>query len=1685
MTNKVEKGAAPKPRRGKLRKRVGIGAGVIVLLLALAVVLAPFIVSAVAPGFVSDAITDSLESGEATCESVSLSWFGTQRVGPIVVKDEQGAAVANVNIDVARGLAPLALGSRDLGVITVSGNASVERGLDGVTNIERILGVGPDEETTPPPPTPPSAGAGEIRLPAGLAGEVVLDGFTVNYRDSSLDGAGVAGGALEAIVENGRAQLDPTGARLNLKLHGEEASDSKNRLGELSADVTITNLIGSGGLVTLDAASVDATLKLTDLFVALSDAFVPVEASLAGGVGERVSATLQGSGGRDSGTASLAAKSAGLDANLALAWSDGVLRASEPGSATMKGAGWTPFLESLFSKVEGASLQLTSVPDVSATIARFEAPFAFAPGRIAADMTLEIGPSAGTVAVQGEDSTTWSLAATKITATADPEASELRLVAGTAGGAADGASSIQADVTARGLFDERSGEGVAPGRLDGAITLRSAPTLVAQPFLDASRIDVLRDIGPVIDTTINVAMDVPSLSADELTFEMLDGEASLSADSRQLMARASVAASKGTITQTGPTELELRGGKFLLDSFTRDAGVTFDRVAPIRVSLEELVADLTKRAVVGESETFDLTSVRGRARVQSDLLGGALRHERDELNGEWVIAPLDVTLDATKGAGLVKLDVESGARWRGMSAGTLKAGVVARGLVAGAGLAREPEAIEIDASLTGMSSATAQPFVEALGLQLVEDLGAGLNLSAKGTLRPVLAEQISLRESDLSVGLQAQRLSMQASAQADEQGVRVIEEGLTLTLKGAGQVASRFVPPGGVLAIRPAGILELRSTDLALPFQSGTMSPDLRAARGSVRVSLQTFGALLDLDGEGEKPPAQVSLVSGDATITLAEDSTVSLTSKLWHDGRDFAASADLTLPRALERLIAPEDDAWLPIEPLGRMEVTNLPLALASAVEVQTTQGSKSLSAVLAPAIGEVANLTLETSQASNEGLTIDTRLTASSASASLTALLNADRFRVQSAGATTTLAAEALNSLIANFVDDPDGIPQVAAPLKATVTVEPIDVPLGDGLTPEFSGVGAGRVRAEATGALSLDRFMSELPQETRDKLPKYVAFNDIVLDAKAPIGALFGGPSSAAATLSATGSLADEQGASLGTLRADASSKLGKAGPTGPIDATVQLNGITTALLDAIAGKPGMVSGALGQQARLAASTTLQLSDSEPDPFSSLDLKLEIGSPRLSLSQPLQVAARSDRFELLNATTVVLKPTKEWATRYLLGAKDAQQVAFAKPPQFELDLERLTLSRGKGTGPLKRDVFKLKGAVRSPQLELAVAPDRRERFTDLRVDVGQRANGDPTLRLELDRPGGAKALRANGFLAQLADEQGSPSIDDARLTLKVHAPEFPSPVLDALARQGGLLSVALGPTVTVNADLQNVSMQDGSIDVKANAPRASLEFAGVIENGALAASDATKATLSTVTPEFGASLAKPLPLVGAFEKGTAEAPGTIATSGLRLPIDGDLSKLSGSVVIDPGEMRFSASPVFGALLQATNRKDAGVLGRKLKPLTMNMKQGVLSYERYSLPLGEFTIETEAKEINLVEGRIDVVTWIPLGALTDEAAGRFNTGLGRSLGRAVPLFDQLTLVPWRTSGSLSNPTTRPAPDLFVQRFGATLLRPDKLLGKEIESVLEGPLGKLLKKDKDKDEEKKDEEKKDDGGGG
>ncbi|MEL6796846.1 MAG: hypothetical protein AAFO89_08480, partial [Planctomycetota bacterium] len=153
-----------------------------------------------------------------------------------------------------------------------------------------------------------------------------------------------------------------------------------------------------------------------------------------------------------------------------------------------------------------------------------------------------------------------------------------------------------------------------------------------------------------------------------------------------------------------------------------------------------------------------------------------------------------------------------------------------------------------------------------------------------------------------------------------------------------------------------------------------------------------------------------------------------------------------------------------------------------------------------------------------------------------------------------------------------------------------------------------------------------------------------------------------------------------------------------------------------------------------------------------------------------------------------------------------------------------------------------------------------------------------------------------------------------------------------------------------------------------------------------------------------------------------------------------------LDADIVVDVGTARFQASRAFGDVLVFARQRADNEVGRRLEAMTGTIRGGVLDYDPLELPLGEFTI-TSAGTYDFASRRTNVMTAIPLGALSDKAMGELNTGLGSALSRVVPGLRELTMVPWRVKGTPGNLTITPDIEEFTRQITRTI-NPVNIIG-------------------------------------
>lgn len=669
-----------------------------------------------------------------------------------------------------------------------------------------------------------------------------------------------------------------------------------------------------------------------------------------------------------------------------------------------------------------------------------------------------------------------------------------------------------------------------------------------------------------------------------------------------------------------------------------------------------------------------------------------------------------------------------------------------------------------------------------------------------------------------------------------------------------------------------------------------------------------------------------------------------------------------------------------------------------------------------------------------------------------------------------------------------------QLARPFRLTLSSpEAITIPFKPGTTePDWAAAADARIVIDTDNDIAINNVPAGTDEQGRPRLTGVVV-RGLGADIRAPLGGLAPGDAAKAKRLSATFKLAaarSSDNAAIANINGVASATMAGAN----IDANVTLADIDTAVVEGLIGKPALLSGALGDKAQ----ATLRI---QPQAGGTTSIAADITAPRLSQAK-LTLTQDATAIRLTQPATITWRPDASFVNAYLLGSDPGQPPTGARLGQSSpvtIRLNKLVIASsttgpdGQPTvGPLKPGVFDLDAAIEVPSISLVTpgAPPREARrsgnnpldaignlitggaarnndqraargeditttIEGLRISARQ-APGTPELEasITMDKVNGVAAATqgknsgARIRLANLADARGVIDTKKAVVNLDADLVAFPTSVIDGLARQNGLLAELLGPTVNLAATMRSVSLASaapgqnlpaGTVEATLSSPRARAQLKGDVAGGTFVQTGPVTLTITEMRRELIDLLSGGLPVIESIQKSATDQPATISADALRLPVDGDLTKLNGRLSVDPGVAQFKLNSALGDLIQIAGGKTEGTVGDKIQPFVVNMNRGVLTYDRFTVPVGSFSLDTRGT-VDLVRRQIDVVTYAPLGALSQKAIGRMN----RDLTARLSGIDKLTQIPIVTKGPLDNPSTEPDFGLMLKE---TISNPGKLI--------------------------------------
>ncbi|MBK7406554.1 MAG: hypothetical protein IPJ41_18655 [Phycisphaerales bacterium] len=1640
-------------RKGRLWRRLrwvllAAVAGVILL-----VALGPTIAAPIARPIVERAVNDQIK-GHAKITTLGLSWFGAQRAS-LTLDDPEGARVADVAVRADRGLVGLALGSRKLGMVYISGRASIVRDAEGQTNLQRAI-----EGRFPKAAPAPSGGPGEpVQLPGSLSASVVLDGLEVTYTDASI--ASQTGGELGAVrLGSLRGSLDfAVGSPASLTIKGPIATGpdaaSLKDSGSLDLAVKLTDLTDSSGRLTVDAASADVSLRL--LAPALEAVLRAVYADHTVSTAGETRVTVR--------TAELAALLPQIRDALA----------AQPGVSVSALPDCTVSVESMTLPL-GSDLRSASVAVRVLT------------SEIAGQVELPVGgqPERSPFRIEPLD----------LRLDAPSLGGEVTLKGGThatIGG--ESAGDLSVDLAVSSLLDASGAvrKGM-PGAIAGGLRVKNFSTLILQPLLSAinttlgegQRLNLPSDVGPTIDLALNATTRKDAAGAYDVSL-------SLGADRAMVTGEVAVEGQRIS-SREGGVRASFKSLAPILDRFLASKGVRVDTGADLVVEAQDFAVDLAKL-----SGTPDLRGMRGTFGMTVGETAGQMQVRGQDQPVAFALDRLAFKVEAADIAGGVHLTSDASARVDGQPLASFRADMTFADLLSPVGApAGQLPTVRGEARIEGVRMATLDrlvaPVIAPLGLTLAKEVGDRADLVILAASNPGAGE----RSTNVDLTLHASTIDIVAPLTLAPDRVRS-RETVMLIDRGAGATVGRFLAGRGPAEFQTIGTVRLALADIDVPIDPGfKIRPD--RVRAAVTATFNDFVMSLDLSEPGDKTrlPAQrivIDRLVASASAAPGAAPTISVEGQFLHDDQPFALALTSTLGGLF--LAQPKDPADpfsvlspSTVRPEASLKLTGVPASLARIVPPSMAMvGDKPLDVALVwrDILGKTFDLTATTSPSPN--LATDTRfgveLRGTGINTTIHGRLDPTHVRLFKAEGWVGVTPRLASHLATLFAPDAPVLPALSTPARLGFALQDeFEVPLLAGFRPDPASI-VTALAARATVDLPLAATTLPAAEGAEAMVIPPLTVSGLTIDAAVPGSAL--GASGGNATAKLAGKLLAADGSGLADLAGSASASLKAGKPAGAMPVSLALTNISAAWIDTLLKKPSLVAGSVGD--RFSVSL-----DADPDRYLRRDpsapvVSVNIQGPRFKTDTPIAVAVNKEAAFIKDAFTATWTMGPRWANTYMLGATSGSEsdgtkpsLAFTEQTPVQLRVSRLAIAMAEGAGPLKPGVFLVDAVARVPDLAAKLSDGRPLRFGDLEFRVGRGPTPDqlgfalllPRMKIADQPESKPSKSQITGRLASFTDEAGHPAFAGARLDLAGGLAPLPTDVIDGLARQNGLLTAALGPTVDFSIDAKGFSKQGGTLRATAVTPLAKADISGRVDQGLFILDPKLSSVeISQITQEFTKRVVqKAVPVLSSLEKTAADEPArVIFETPIAVPLDGNMDRLNGVLTFDIGTARFATGDIFQKVLAFAQQKTAGEVGRRLPPLKVTMANGLVSYDTFALPFGEFRLETQgyinlsskARQIRegaandpknqLPSGELEVMTFIPAGAFAAEAVPALSS-------LPLPIIGQMARLPIRTHGLIASPKNDVATDLVGKEALNELIAPGKLLDDGAKGILDRLLG-------------------------
>lgn len=302
--------------------------------------------------------------------------------------------------------------------------------------------------------------------------------------------------------------------------------------------------------------------------------------------------------------------------------------------------------------------------------------------------------------------------------------------------------------------------------------------------------------------------------------------------------------------------------------------------------------------------------------------------------------------------------------------------------------------------------------------------------------------------------------------------------------------------------------------------------------------------------------------------------------------------------------------------------------------------------------------------------------------------------------------------------------------------------------------------------------------------------------------------------------------------------------------------------------------------------------------------------------------------------------------------------------------------------------------------------------------------------------------------GFLAA-----GGPA-GGASATLQGKLTHIPTALVDAVAAQQGLLVDVLGPELEVDVSGRYPDSGTQPLHAEMHSNLGHVTVAARMEKSVLRADKPEEGIDASVglTPLFSERIVgKLVPVLFHVSKAAGEDPAVLKAHSFSMPLSGDLSQLSGEILLDLGVVDYQLLPGLTQALEIAGASTS-MKSTRLAPVTIRIDKGIARYDKLPVKIGGRELAFRGS-YDLAHSTFNLALDVPLEMLGHKVE--------QQLESVRQYLDPKLVVPLEISGTWSSPKLR---------LGKEFL--DKVLKDAAGGALEKGLGELLggKKKKNKD---------------